>query len=430
MTPTPPSSSEATPSHLALQVVSSSSAIPETSGIYGSRIVNLDLLQAYTGKISEHATQCTGKIMLSGEVRHGLVSILSYHCNKCSEKIVFQTSDKVPGPNGNLRWEVNLGAVSGQLAIGGGHVPLRESMSVMGIPVMSEKTFMRTERAIGEWWEQRLKDSMLEAGREERLLAIENGSYHEGVPAITVIVDGGWSKRSLKHSYNAESGVGVIIGKNTGKLLHIGVRNKYCTGCVQGHAKDTHTCYRIWDKSSSEMESDIILEGFCQAELTHGLRYTRVIGDGDSSVYTTLLQYVPGWGRDIIKLECANHACKCYWGSLEKLVTENSSYKGKGGLTLKMLKRLTSAARCAIKMRSKEPDRRNAINLLRKDLLNGPLHCFGHHQKCSSDFCTTSQQRQAQNSTSTEERRCDDQNENEDPSTSSDETIEQNIQGW
>ena len=60
------------------------------------------------------------------------------------------------------------------------------------------------------------------------------GDFCEGVSAITVIVDGGWSKRSHRHSYNAKSGVGIIIGYATRKLLHIGVRNKYCTACTQG----------------------------------------------------------------------------------------------------------------------------------------------------------------------------------------------------
>jgi len=31
---------------------------------------------------------------------------------------------------------------------------------------------------------------MKEAGEEERQLAIERGGYHQGVPAITVILDG------------------------------------------------------------------------------------------------------------------------------------------------------------------------------------------------------------------------------------------------
>ena len=37
------------------------------------------------------------------------------------------------------------------------------------------------------------------------------------------------------------------------------------------------------------METDIILEGFLEAEWVHGVRYTEFIGDGDSSVHPTLL---------------------------------------------------------------------------------------------------------------------------------------------
>ena len=51
--------------------------------------------------------------------------------------------------------------------------------------------------------------------------------------------------------------------------------------------------------------------------------------------------------------------------------------KGKGKLTEVMRKRLTKAARCAISMRSREPDKKLAVKLLQKDLQNGPRHCFG-----------------------------------------------------
>ncbi len=114
---------------------------------------------------------------------------------------------------------------------------------------------------------------------------------------------------------------------------------------------------------------------------------------GDSSVYPTLIQRVPGWGHAIRKLECANHACKCYRGALEKLVQDNPSYKDSGGLTVKMRKRLVSAARCAIKMRSKESDRKLGVRLLKTDLKNGPNHCFGNHNQCSPDFCSTAKDR-------------------------------------
>ena len=224
---------------------------------------------------------------------------------------------------------------------------------------MTKASFISTERDIGEWWRTELVETMKAAGKAEKQLAEQRGDYNEGIPSVTDIVDGGWSKCSHKHSYNAKSGVG-IIGKETRKLLHIGVRNKYCTACALSIAEDKHTCYKNWNKSSSEMETDIILQGCLGAERIHGVRYTHFLGDGDSSVHSTLIQNVP-WGYAVKKLECANHTCKCYRGKLEKLVQENPTYKGKGRLTHKMREKLVSSARCATRMRSKETDRHKAI---------------------------------------------------------------------
>ena len=53
------------------------------------------------------------------------------------------------------------------------------------------------------------------------------------------------------------------------------------------------------------------------------------VGDGDSSVYPTLVTNVPGWGYSIKKQKCANHALKCYRASLEQLIKDKPSYKGK-----------------------------------------------------------------------------------------------------
>ena len=354
--------------------------------IEGSRIINIEKLNKYINDLTVHVSKCGGTTSLAGEKRYGLASILSSRCT-CGYEIILESSNKVKGPLGYTRWECNLGAVWGQMTTGGGHSPLQETMSVLGIAVMNKPCFQKTENDTGKWWNMRLQEAMLEAGREEKRLAEERNDFHQGVPAITVIVDGGWSKRSHKHSYNAKSGVGIIIGQATGKLLFIGARNKYCSACTQGISSDEHECYKNWDDSLSEMESDIILEGFKKAEATHGVRYLRFIGVGDSSVYPTLLQYVPVWVRFITKMECVNHACKCYRASLEKLAANNTSYKGKGGLTKKMRKRLTSAARCAIKMHSKEQDKTKGLALLKRDLINGPYHCFGHHSNYSPDFC-------------------------------------------
>ena len=71
-------------------------------------------------------------------------------------------------------------------------------------------------------------------------IAVAKGQY---LFAITVIVDEGWCKQSHKHSYNALSGVGVIFGKETKKLLFIGFRNKFCSVCAKGHEKE-RDCFK------------------------------------------------------------------------------------------------------------------------------------------------------------------------------------------
>lgn len=161
-----------------------------TKKLEGSRIINMDKLLEYTDELTAHSSSCQGAIKLIGESRKGLASILEGHCETCGHKIVLETSKKVKGPCGYSRWESNLAAVWGQMSTGQGYSQLEESMSTMGIPVMTKASFIATERNIGERWKVELQESMAEAGREEKRLAEENGSYHEGVPAITVIVDG------------------------------------------------------------------------------------------------------------------------------------------------------------------------------------------------------------------------------------------------
>jgi len=82
------------------------------------------------------------------------------------------------------------------------------------------------ERLLGSAFEEYLNELMLEAGRERREFVVQNNRYHEGIPAITVVVDGGWSKWSHSHSYIANSSV------VTKKLLYIGVKNKHIKTCL------------------------------------------------------------------------------------------------------------------------------------------------------------------------------------------------------
>ena len=178
-------------------------------------MIDLRCLSEMVSKISEHNQQCGGKCSMNNEVyREGLASIFEVSCDSCEEKFTMETSTKIAGSKGiNKRYSVNVGAVWGQMATGGGQRKLNEMMASIGFPGMSKGTFIRIETQIGNKWEDILSTEIQKAGEEEKRLAIERKDFFQDVPAITVVVDGGWSKRSHKHSYNAKSGVALIIGK-------------------------------------------------------------------------------------------------------------------------------------------------------------------------------------------------------------------------
>lgn len=136
-----------------------------------SRIINLEKLQEYINTLTVHAAQCGGNILLTGEKRDALASIISTRCSQCDHSILLETSRKVKGPQSYRRWECNLAAVWGQMSTGGGHSKLQETIGVLGVPVMSARHFINTERNIGEWWRKQLEEVMAEAGKEEKHLA-------------------------------------------------------------------------------------------------------------------------------------------------------------------------------------------------------------------------------------------------------------------
>ena len=186
-------------------------------------------------------------------------------CPKCY--MIFQvTNSEITSYSTTNHYSVNISTTLGQIATGGGADHLKEQLTCIQVPSLSTPTFVNLEYIMGTKFEATVNHQLLTAGQIERQLAIAQGNYHHGVPAITVIVDGGWSKRSHKHSYNVKSGVGVIFRATTKALLFIGVRNKYCSICAINTARNkpipTHQCYRNWSGSLCSMEPDIILEGF------------------------------------------------------------------------------------------------------------------------------------------------------------------------
>ncbi len=78
------------------------------------------------------------------------------------------------------------------------------------------------------------------------------------IPAINVIVEGGWSG-----SLMSGTGIAVFV-----QFLNARINSAL-----------THKCFKNWSGFSLAMEKYIIIEGFKQSELTHGIHYTGLSGD-------------------------------------------------------------------------------------------------------------------------------------------------------
>ena len=268
------------------------------------------------------------------------------------------------------------------MSTGDDSTQLNSTLVLMDVPGMQKRMYTDTEEFLGKEMQTHLTQSMQEGAEEKIRHTIATNSFHQGIPSITVVVNGGWSKQSHKHSYNAKSGVAVIFGSHTRKLLFMGIRNKFCAVCAVTTNKrmdvPQHKCYCNWFGTSAAMDSDIIAEGFPMSEQMYGLRYMSVIADGDSSVMATIWETVL-YGILVKKIECANHACKAYRSRLEALAKDNPEYRGKGGLTKKVIQRLTVGTIIAI---TKHSVTKNSTQL-RYDLRNGPSQVFGDHTNCT-----------------------------------------------
>lgn len=357
----------------------------KTFTVEGNRVVNLQYVLDWAMNLQlHHLSECTlGKMKLIDEKRNGmgLVSSLLFQCDVC-KKVVTHFTDEIH----NHKSVINVGAVWGTLSTGNTYTHLEELFACLDIPVMSYRTFHSIEQELSEHWKNSLWESIEAAGKLEYQLAVEKGQVDEHGNAFTsVFVDGGWSHRSYGHNYNAASGVAVIIGKLSKKILYLGIRNKYCSICARAANKNIpckeHNCYKNWSGSSGAMESDILVEGFRSSIAAHKLKYTTVIGDGDSSVYMKLKQNVE-YGHQLSKVECKNHAIKCYGKSLYNMKKDTRiKAEGRKLLTNENIKKLQNIVHKMLFVNNEESS-------LKTDLINSVNHVFENHQNCKEKYCS------------------------------------------
>ncbi|CAH1721716.1 unnamed protein product [Aphis gossypii] len=325
------------------------------------------------------------------EKKHGFRSSFKFKCDVCNI-VMFIDSEKSK-PEAYL--PVNYSAVNGSIAAGIGFTQLSELCAIIDIPCMSSTTFLKIQEFICKRIHEVAEEQMKIAGEEERRLAIKAGTLDvDGTPMCTVVADGQWSKRSYKTKYDALSGVATIIGYRSKKILFVGIRNRYCIICQRAKNKKLsppdHTCFLNWKKGATSMEADAIADGFKQSLEMHGLKYNKLIGDGDSSVSKRLSEIMPYGPRLLVKkIECRNHLLRNYGTKLAAMTT-NTKYpillrKHVKANALRFRFSITKAIEYRNSLQG-QSDYEKEVGL-RKDISNSFRHILGSHDRCEPYFC-------------------------------------------
>lgn len=385
----------------------------------GRRILSCSNLLQTVANIGQHFKTCDSPdITYGGEIRSGLKSELIFFCN-CGWKTSFKSDgDEECLP---LNDALGLGILNAPIAFNA----FSYLLTPMEIPYPSKKLFTKIQNQMGQQVVKAAKISMKDVGKEESTNSMQcgdfitlldkDGNLEAQIPQCTVVVDGAWTKRSYGHSYNSNYGVGVIMGRHTGKVLAANIRQKVCFVCsfFRGRGKtpppehlpfcasndDCSTsdqCSKNWDKPSTAMEADSILEGFRNSIQDHGLMYDCFVGDGDSSVHLAVINVYDKYGIQVKKIECINHMVRNLNSHLRrigagKVVGKNSKpitteERGLSGMEdrFRRIGLAVHGAATYYNQRGVSPDH---IKHLGDDITNIPFHIFGRHDKCKEYFC-------------------------------------------
>jgi hypothetical protein len=252
----------------------------------------------------------------------------------CEWKYSFNTSKKQ-----GRSYEVNVRSVLAFREIGKGHTGMTIFNKIMNMPspptrrvftkIQNEKVLPVVKRLA--------TDSML-----NNAYKIRDESANDD-RECGVSIDGTWQKRG----YSSHNGVVTVISLDTKKCLDVEVLSDKCNQCQKWGKRTNDPSYSAWkashickinhEGSAGSMETTGAVRIFERSLATRGLKYTNMLGDGDSSTYNSIVESQP-YGEDCIpnKLECIGHVQKRVGSRLRKLKSSNKGLTladGKKGLS-------------------------------------------------------------------------------------------------
>lgn len=144
------------------------------------------------------------------------------------------------------------------------------------------------------------------------------------------------------------------------------------------------------------------MEGCKQSLERHGLIYGRLISDGDSSTYHTILEARPYENTTVEKVECRNHLLRNLCNKLQSLqVKTKYPIKQRKLITKKISLSIRRNICAAIQHNSQKGNDDIYTHILFEDILATHLHAFENHTKCKSYFCESLNEKAEMNEHST-----------------------------
>ncbi|GFT23540.1 uncharacterized protein TNCV_3510451 [Trichonephila clavipes] len=128
----------------------------------------------------------------------------------------------------------------------------------------------------------------------------KNIREHSDIP---VVIDGTWPK----HGHTSLNGAVIVTSFYIGKVLDAPILSSLCKCPNKMHNEN---CKVNHFGNSGNMEVSGAIEIFQRSESLHGLRYTKLLGDGDAKTYKAVNEMQPYGDIDIEKLECVGYVEK------------------------------------------------------------------------------------------------------------------------
>ena len=208
---------------------------------------------------------------------------------------------------------------------------------------------------------------------EEAMDVLEDDSVPDNSPVpLTLKYDMGWQKRSSGRRYDSASGVGTMVGQETGKIVDYGIRSKDCRICTiwtrRNEIPPEHECFKNFSGSSRAMEADVAGEIVKRLEESGKVQVGILVMDEDS---TTIARIRAELSRDITKWSDIMHVKKHLQAALYKLAAKHRC------LTSDVIRYfLDKCFSYAITQ-----NKGNAVDV-EKALNNITPHAFGDHDSC------------------------------------------------